>query len=248
MNRIESIVVMGLVERMFANILRQLMNIGAGMRKSNWNRVAGAVAAVGLGSASAHAETNLALTSEGASFVSASSFNAAATNKLAIMQNDLLTTSPVAWNPNGDTRYIFGRNDQDQWIEIDLGQIRLIDSIGALFPVPFGDRYVVGPFSVETSTDGLAWNPWGAPVAISSQTVKPVLILADVPQDVEFIKYFFGPTDPEYDNDGSSVRSLYAYGVAVPEPSAWALMLIGLGFAGAAMRVRRAYRPASCSV
>jgi hypothetical protein len=214
------------------------------MRKPRFDWVAGIAAAVCLGSTVAHAETNLALTSEGASFVGASSFNAAATNKLAIMQGDLLTTNPVAWNLSGDTRYIFGHNDQDQWLEIDLGQIRLIDSIGANFPVPFGDRYVVGPFSVQTSTDGQTWTPWGTPVAISHLTVKPVLILPDAPQNVEFIKYFFGPSDPDYNYDGSSVRSLYAYGVAAPEPSAWALLLIGLGFIGAALRAQVAARPA----
>lgn len=221
------------------------------MHKPYLDWIVGVVAAAVLGSTSAHAATNLALMSEGASFVSASSFNVTAKNNLATMRDDLLTTDPVAWSASGETRYIFGHKDQDQWIEIDLGQVRLIDSIGALFPVPFGDRYVVGPFSVETSIDGSSWTAWGAPVAISHQTVKPVLVVSSIPEDVEYIKYFFGPSDPDYNYDGSSVRRLFAYGAAltgvpdgaaptaVPEPSIWALMLVGVGAVGAAMRARR---------
>lgn len=55
----------------------------------------------------------------------------------------------------------------------------------------------------------------------------------------------------EYQNDGSGWRAngasysfdLYGNPVAAPEPGAWALMLLGLGIAGAALRARRAAAP-----
>ena len=194
----------------------------------------------------ASAATNFALTADGASFVAASSHNAAANKHLVTMQDDILTNSPrIPWNFNGDARYIFGHGDQDQWIEISLGQIRSLDSIGAAFNIPYTDRWVVGPFSVETSTDGVTWDAWGSPVTVTHKLVNPVLIGQSAPEDVEYIKYFFGPTGPDWGHDGSAVYQLFAFGSAlssVPEPGGWALMLTGMGVLGVSLRVRR--RPA----
>ena len=60
----------------------------------------------------ASAVTNLALLSDGASFVAASSHNGNATGaNLTIMQDNLLTNTKTAWFHNGDKRYIFGHGD-----------------------------------------------------------------------------------------------------------------------------------------
>jgi len=195
-----------------------------------------------IGSGMASAAANLALSSEGASFVSASSHDLAAKGAaLVTMQDNLLTNAPAAWYQNGDKRYIFGRGDANQWIEISLGRIEDISVIGATVNLPDSDRWVVGPFTVEVSTNGTAWTDFGQPLAISKTSKDPIEVSSG-PQPVEFIKYVFGPSGPEYHYGGSSLKQLYAFGSAAPEPGAWAMMLIGFGGVGAALRSRR-YRP-----
>jgi hypothetical protein len=196
-----------------------------------------------LGASSAHAATvtEYARTSQGASFVSASSFNAAAVSpgNLTTMQNDVVADTQVAWHPDSDTRYIFGNGDNDQWLEIDLGQVRQVNTIGASFGVPpTDDRFVVGPFSVKVSTDGTTFSDWGSPVTITNATTTPVLIsLATT--GVRYIQYFFGPTGPMYGNDGSAVNRVFAQNVAATPIPGSLLMFLTAGAAMAGLAARR---------
>ena len=202
----------------------------------------GATALLALAAPLAASATNYALSADGASFVSASSVIAQGTFGLTmnygVMQGNLLTDSPGAAISNGDPRYLFNQNDPNGTIEIDLGQVRQLSSIGATIDLPGTDRPVLGPFSVMVSTDGVAFSAWGGPLVIDGATLNPVDIV-NAPQGVEFIRYSFGNTgDPYGGNGGSGVSQLFANGAAVPEPATWALMIGGFGLAGVALRRR----------
>lgn len=200
--------------------------------------------------AASAADTNFALLSEGASFVSASSIIADGTLGLTVnatvMQNNLLTDTPGVAVSNGDTRYIFGSFDPDGTVEVDLGQVRLIDSLGAKVQLPSGgDRFVVGPFHASVSLDGLNYSPFGSPlssVPITLDTVNPVSLLGPL-QSVRFVRYSFGPDSLMYaGNGGSAIYQVFATGPSapVPEPSSWAMLLLGIAGAGAMLRRRPA--------
>jgi hypothetical protein len=215
--------------------------------------VAAALLSVAAVPQAASATTNFALSSNGASFVSGSSIIAQGTFGLtmnfAVMQANLLTDTPSASISNGDTRYIFDSPDPDATIEIDLGQLRNITTIGTIATIPsFGDRFLQGPFSAEVSTDGVTFTPFGSPVTINFSTTNPVSIVAPA-QSVEFIRYHFGPS-PAYfgaGGGGIGVSQVLAIGSGVPEPASWALMICGLGLAGASLRRRRALGGASAT-
>ncbi len=205
----------------------------------HFNRAVAALFALCAVSGVANAATNLALMADGASFVAASSQDPAAKGAaLTTMQDNLLTNKPTAWLQNGDKRYIFGPGDTNQWIEISLGRIDEVSLIGAKVSLPYSDRWVVGPLMVEVSTNGTSWTEFGQPLVLSKTSKNPIEISAS-PEPVKYIKYFFGPSDPEYKYGGSSLKELYAYGAAVPEPATWTALVVGFGFVGAALRSRR---------
>jgi hypothetical protein len=202
----------------------------------------GAVAIVATGCplvTSAQAATvNYALTSDGASFVAASSYLQWAVNSmpnpalaLQTMQNNLLTTTPTPWFSDGDTRYIFNQGDTNQSIEIKLGALESVNLIGAEMELPYADRYFVGPFSIEVSQDGTTWSNWGSPVTNLVSATDPVLIAAPA-QQVQYVMFNFGPSGPDW-GGGSALSELFVE--ATPLPPTWVMMLgglAGLGFVG----------------
>ena len=205
--------------------------------------------AAALPQAARASSVDYALLTQGASFVSASSYLQYAVNQmpnpalaLQTMENDLLTPTPLPWYSDGDTRYIFNQGDTNQWIEISLGQVRDVNSIGASMMLPYMDRYVLGPFSIQTSVDGTSWSNWGS-VNISSSSTNPVLI-GGAFTDVEYIRYYFGPFGPDW-GGGSAAVQLFAD--ATPLPPAWTLMLVGLAFFGLIAKRTRQQEPAAAA-
>jgi len=202
----------------------------------------GSVALVAMSAPQAASAANYALISDGASFVSGSSVIAQGTFGLTMfygaMQNNLLSNVHAAAISNGDTRYLFSHNDPNGTVEINLGQVRQLTSIGANIDLPGMDRPVLGPFSVSVSTDGSLFTAWGGSVVIDGSTLNPVGI-AGGPQGVQYIRYSFGNTgDPYGGNGGAGISQLFANGPGVPEPATWALMIGGFGLAGVALRRR----------
>ena len=191
---------------------------------------------------------NVALSSDGASFVSGSSKIAQGTFGLTmdygVMESNLLTDTPSASISNGDTRYIFDGADPDANIVIDLGQVRRIDSVGAIATLPQdGDRYLTGPFTAEISKDGVHFKSYGGSLTIDGSTTNPIELFGGS-KTAEFIRYDFGASPTYYGAGGVGVSQLLANSVGVqggvPEPATWAVMLCGLGLAGASLRQRRA--------
>jgi len=202
-----------------------------------------AVAFVGLlGTAHAATVTEFADTSKGASFVSATSINGAVftsgqTNAVQKMQNDILTDTPVKWFDNGDTRYIFTGSDNVSELEIDLGQVRQVNTIGASFGIKPDDRYVTGPFSIKVSTDNVTFTDWGTVAAPTANTT----LISLATTGVRYIQYFFGvPGTDQNSNDGVAVWRVNAQNVAAtPIPGSLLLFLTGAVATGFVARRRK---------
>ena len=197
-----------------------------------------AVATLSLAAASAAsaADTNVALTSSGASFVSASSY--IGTGNQTVMQNDVISTpaTRTGWYGAGyEDNFIFGGYDNNQTLTINLGQSYNLTSVGATFSP--GDRPVTGPFSVQTSSDGINFSAYGSAVSnpgAGSQSLISGAVTA------QYVQYSFGPASQQYGSfGGSRVVEVFANTSAAPEPAAWALMMVGVGGMGAALRTRR---------
>jgi hypothetical protein len=195
-----------------------------------------------LTSQSAHAITiNYALSSAGASFVSASSEIGA--GNATQMQNNLLLPngSKVDWFGDGDTRFTFGANDPNGTIEISLGQIRQITDIGTTFTVR-SDRNVTGPITIQVSLNGTTWTSWGAATVGSATSIGPTtdeVSIVNPLQSVEYIMIGYGPTgDPYSGFGGSAVGSIFADVDAVPLPATWTMLIVG--FAGLGFFAHRA--------
>ncbi len=83
-----------------------------------------------------------------------------------------------------------------------------------------------GPFSFTAPTSGSYWTAWGH---YSTSFVANASSVTFQFQDIN-------PTTNGYD---LGLDSVVMNGTSVPEPATWALMLIGFGGLGAAMRMRR---------
>ncbi len=186
------------------------------------------------------APIDYALTSQGATLLHVSSFITGSGVDDSTMEADLLTNTKTAWFGDGDTRYIFGANDVNQSILIDLGSNRLIDTIGASIDRPEdGDRPVLGPVTIMTSTDDVVFTPWGGPVLVTNPMVDPISI-SSAPENVRYISYAFGPGPiGGYFGGfgGSAINSIFADATPVPEPLT--LSIFGAGLVGAAFVRRR---------
>jgi len=202
---------------------------------------ASAVFAGLLGLAPAHAQ-NVALSTDGASFVSASSaLNPSAYNLsyinggLATAEANLLTATPTVFLSDNDTRYLFADSDSSESVTINLGQTYTdLVSFGATWYTGlYHDR---APVSVEVlvSTTGLA----GSFTEVEALDVLPsggsdVLFSLSSPVTAQYVMYDFGEGV-----DGSGIDELFA---SVPEPASTAALMAGL--AGLALARRRRAQP-----
>lgn len=199
------------------------------------------------------ASINFASLSEGASVISWSSqLSPNETNfelingGLVTARQNLLSSSKTAWLSAGETGFIFGRNDDNQRLIIDLGENRLLDEIGALLSPYPGDREVWDYFEVRTSIDNVNYSPWGI-VGNKDEAADIVESLNLIDQQesrlVRYIEYGFGPHSFDHNSGGSRVVTLYAnqiVDVSVPEPSsAIGLLIIGAVGAGSLLKRKR---------
>lgn len=199
--------------------------------------LSGVAVALALATGPANASlVNVALTSDGASFVSASSqlfsgggycCGGAINGGDPTAQTNLLTTTPVPWLANGDTRFIFDNGDPIQSLIIKLGTTESLTAFGATFSS--FDR-VPGSFAVATSINGSIFTPFGT--LASPNSVFPgggSDLISAAPVQALYVEYLFGPAvGANGAPNGVGVSEVFAS--AVPEASTWAMMI--LGFAG----------------
>ena len=156
-------------------------------------------------------------------------------------RNNLLSSSKTPWLDNGEPGFIFGNNDENQKLIVDLGQNRLIDQIGAhLWHYP-RDREVWDYFEVRTSLDNLTYTSWGIIGAKDGAVdITEAFNFIERPsQLVRYIEYDFGRYSFDHGSisNGSRVWTLYANqtietSTSVPEPSSiFSLLTVGAVFA-----------------
>jgi hypothetical protein len=187
------------------------------------------------GGGTAAAGPNVALSSDGASFVSASSALNPALYGLtpinggqATADANLLTTTPTVWLSDNDTRYLFSDTDTNESVIISLGSEQSLQSFGATwYTAQYQDRAPTS-FAVLVSTNGTNFTLEGSVASLSSGGGADLLSLA-VPVDALYVEYEFG-------GSGTGIDELFA---SVPEPAAAALLLTGL----ASLTVLRRRRP-----
>lgn len=200
------------------------------------------VLAVALSVGVAQASTvNVALSSDGARFVSATSqiFSSSSpccggfvNGGLTTAQDNLLTTTPIPWLANGDERFIFDDNDSVASLIIRLGSISTLVSFGATFSAT--DR-IPGLFSVATSLDGVHFTSVGTLLnPNSSFSGGNSTLVTTAPLSALYVEYSFGSAigSNGFPN-GAGVSEVFASVAGVPEPSTWAMMMLGfcgLGF------------------
>jgi hypothetical protein len=211
--------------------------------------VSATVLSLVLGCSSGQAATvNVVLSSDGAQFVSATSqiFSSSPAccgglinGGLSTAQNNLLTATPTSWLANGDTRFIFDNNDNTSALIIKLGSVSDLVSFGATFSST--DR-VPGLFSVSTSLDGTTFTPVGSVVDPNSLVSggAATLFTTAAPVSALYVEYFFGPAiGSNGAPNGAGVNEVFASVAAVPEPSTWAMMILGFIIIGATTYRRR---------
>jgi hypothetical protein len=122
-----------------------------------------------------------------------------------------------------------------------------VDTIGASAPAPFASE----GFGRVLFNDAVAAAPGGAGVTVSGDTITDTVAISSL-KDVVLKPEQFGVSLWTVAGKGFSGFAEFAPGngtftpslaSAVPEPANWALMIVGLGAMGAAMRARR--RPAA---
>ncbi len=118
--------------------------------------------------------------------------------------------------------FIFDRYDTNQFIVIDLGQVRQIDQVGAHFSELTSDREVYDFFEVQTSEDGVTFTSVGV-VGIKGSADdldytldSPIFFTFDRLIDAQFVKYNFGKYSPDW-RGGSRVIEVFATAVAIED-------------------------------
>ncbi|HBL12892.1 MAG TPA: hypothetical protein DD379_16145 [Cyanobacteria bacterium UBA11162] len=195
---------------------------------------------------------SFALLSEGAKVISWSSFYTEGLSPvnwgLGTAVANLLSPTKTPWASNGETGFIFGLNDSNQKLTIDLGQVRNLDQIGADVSFYPNDRVVWDYFEVRVSLDNVTYMPWGLIGAKDGirDITTPSLFINQPLQSVRYIEYGFGAHSLDYEtgsNDlrGSRVMTLYANrsdepSASVPEPtSALGLLAFAAAFASSGL-------------
>ena len=130
----------------------------------------------------------------------------------------------------GDTRFMFGQNDPDQTILVDLGQERFVNRIGATYSVT--DREVWEFVSFEVSIDNQDWYTFGQVGNDNDQpdiTDAEAWVSAGEPIKTRYVKFNFGGHSADWGAAGSGIFRLHVQQVGgVPEEHPWPQPLVAV--------------------
>eukprot|EP01043_Picozoa_sp_COSAG02_P039160 COSAG02_NODE_3072_length_7424_cov_3.895427_2_plen_1385_part_00 len=130
----------------------------------------------------------------------------------------------------GDTRFMFGTNDPDQTILVDLGQERYVNRIGAEYSIT--DREVWEVVSFEVSIDDQDWYTFGS---VGNDDDQPDIddaeawVSAGEPIRTRYVKFHFGGHSADWGGAGSGIFRLHVQLVGgVPEEHPWPQPLVAV--------------------
>ena len=130
----------------------------------------------------------------------------------------------------GDTRFMFGINDPDQTILVDLGQERFVNRIGASYSIT--DREVWEVVTFEVSIDNQDWYTFGSVGNDDDQpdiTEAEAWVSAGDPIKTRYVKFHFGGHSADWGGAGSGIYRLHVQQIgSVPAEHPWPEPLIAV--------------------
>ncbi|MBC9882131.1 discoidin domain-containing protein [Bradyrhizobium sp. INPA01-394B] len=136
---------------------------------------------------------------------------------------------------NTDTRWVFANGDISQALVVDLHTPTALNS----FSILYGADRAPAFFEILTSNDGTHFTALGSTIPFFDGS--PHLFTATVNGfvDARYIEYYFGIASPAAP-DGGNGAGIVQLTASIPEPSTWAMMI--LGFLGVGYMIRRRNR------
>lgn len=149
-------------------------------------------------------------------------------NDVALSDSGATIQTYSSSNPNfepeaiiGEGAFIFGNNDSDQTIIIDLGRIRYLGEVGAEFWAGAMDRGVWSELEISTSIDGSTFLPWITYGPYGEPSLEiPARVFAEVDAGIygRYIRGRFGLGCPQTSGVywGSRIYEIYAFPAVLP--------------------------------
>ncbi|MCP3442037.1 PEPxxWA-CTERM sorting domain-containing protein [Bradyrhizobium sp. CCGUVB14] len=139
---------------------------------------------------------------------------------------------------NTDSRWVFANGDNSQSLLVDLHTPTALNS----FSILYGADRAPGFFEILTSNDGTNFTALGSTTPLFNSS--PSLFTATVNGfvDARYIEYYFGTASPAAPNGGNGA-GIIQLTASIPEPSTWAMMI--LGFLGVGYLIQRRKRQLS---
>jgi hypothetical protein len=146
--------------------------------------------------------------------------------------------------PNSDTRWIFANGDTNESLVVNLNNPTLLNS----FSILYGADRAPAFFEILTSNDGSNFTPLGSVIPTFTNANQLFTATVNGVVDAQYIEYNFGfgaangaPNGGQ--GNGAGIVQLAA---SIPEPSTWAMMIIG--FAGMGFMAYRKRRDVSLRI
>ena len=131
---------------------------------------------------------------------------------------------------SGDVRFMFGQNDPDQTILVDLGQERFVNRIGAEFSIT--DREVWDTVAFEVSIDNQDWYQFGRvgnDDDVPDITSAEAWVSAGQAIKTRYVRFHFGDHSSDWGAAGSGIFRLHVQQVgATPVEHLWPEPLVAV--------------------
>ena len=149
---------------------------------------------------------------------------------------NLINGTSIGSYSNGDPRWVFGDNDANETLTVDLGSLYSLDSFSAVYNG--GDR-VPTVVNILTSTDGTNFTQYGSvtPTSNGNTSSELTALVTGNAVSAKYVEFAFGSGSVGSSTNGAGVYQLAVS--AAPEPAAWALLMLAVGMIGSSLRLRR---------